>query len=222
MAWPSQYSKYGFRSAYRSRDSSSVNCCSAMPAMSCPFLHYFNFRGFLLPSEMRSSRLGPGAGKLDKAADRNATGALGEPRLWIIQPGGRGNIQMNPRGRVGELLQEPCRRNGAAVAAADVWQIREHGLEIVLILVVHGELPHLLSRAAGRFQQLIEQRLIVREGPDIVVTKGNGDGAGQRSGVHDVRCAIALCVRESVGENQPTFRIGVQNLNGFSGQRCDD
>lgn len=69
-----------------------------------PFLHYFNFRGFLLPSEMRSSRLGPGAGKLDKAADRNATGALGEPRLWIIQPGGRGNIQMNPRGRVGELL----------------------------------------------------------------------------------------------------------------------
>ncbi len=63
---------------------------------------------------------------------------------------------------------------------------------------------------------------VVGEGADVDAAESHHNGAGQCCGVHQMGAAQALGVSEGVDQDQPAFGVGVQHLDGFAGERCDD
>jgi hypothetical protein len=52
--------------------------------------------------------------------------------------------------------------------------------------------------------------------------QGDHAGTRQRRDVHHCRRIEALCVSQRIAQDQPSFRIGVENLDGLAGHAGDD
>src|SRR3990167_7712845 len=111
-------------------------------------------------------------------------GPLAGPGLF--QPGGAGDVEVNP-GRVAhELLDEERAVDGAAAAAlAGVADVSNLALDVVCVVVVERHGPELFPGGAGAGQECIEELLVVGKGTGVEVAEGDVDGAGQGGGVHE-------------------------------------
>src|SRR5690554_6119669 len=74
---------------------------------------------------------------LGQQADGPAAGAL----LLAGGPGGAGDVQVGPGEGVGEAREEAGGGDGARRAAADVGQVGEVGVELLLVLVPQRQVP---------------------------------------------------------------------------------
>src|ERR1700733_2632152 len=86
----------------------------------------------------------PVQSQIDERAQRNGCRPLGKERLGVVQPGGTGDIDVNPGGVFGELFEEHGGRARASPTRADVLDIGVNGLELVAVFVVEWHVPHLL------------------------------------------------------------------------------
>src|ERR1022692_2506584 len=155
-------------------------------------------------------------------AQGHARGTFGQERLAVVEPSGAGDIQVYPRRRVGELLQEHGGRNRASVTAAHVGHVGEGAFQIILVIVLQRHVPHFFALRAGRQHNALAQRIVVGEQAHVDVPKRHYDGSGERSRIHQMRAAQLLRIAEGIRQNQAPFRIGVDHLNGFAGERGDD
>src|ERR1039458_2213999 len=83
-------------------------------------------------------------------AQGHARGTFGQERLAVVEPGGAGDIQVYPRRRVGELLQEHGGRNRTSVTAAHVGDVGEGAFQIILVIVLQRHVPHFFALRARR------------------------------------------------------------------------
>ena len=72
-------------------------------------------------------------------------GAYGET---LLEERRSGDVEVDPRRRADELLQEERRGDAAGVAAADVLEIGDRALDVVLVLGDERQLPERLAGLA--------------------------------------------------------------------------
>ena len=129
---------------------------------------------------------------------------------------------MYPRRRVGKLLDKHGGGNRAPVTAAHVGQVGEGALQIVLVIVLQRHMPHLFALRARRQHHALAQRIVVREQAHVDVPERHHNGSGEGGRIHQMRAAQLLRISDGVRQNQSPFRIGVDHLDGFAGERSND
>src|SRR3990167_8734511 len=99
---------------------------------------------------------------MHQGAEADAGGAFGQAGSGLFQPGGAGDVEVNP-GRVAhELLDEERAVDGAAAAAlAGVADVSNLALDVVGVLVVKRHGPELLASGARAGEKGVEELLVV-------------------------------------------------------------
>src|SRR5262249_22492263 len=64
--------------------------------------------------------------------------------------------------------------------------------------------------------------IVIREEPRVELAKGYGYGSGECCRVDEVRCAELLCIGQAVGEDEATFGVGVDDVDGLAGHGGED
>src|SRR3990167_2103539 len=111
---------------------------------------------------------------MHQGAEADAGGAFGQPRPGLFEPGGAGDVEVNP-GRVAhELPDEERAVDGAAAAAlAGVADVSNLALDVVGVVVVKRHGPELFSGGARAGQECVEERLVVGKGAGVEVAEGD-------------------------------------------------
>jgi len=130
---------------------------------------------------------------VDESAERHTSGTFGEPGLGVVVPSSAGDVQVNP-GRVAcEFLDEHGASDGAAaLAAADVLNIRDGPLDEIAVIVVNRHLPHFFASGFRAGQELIRKGLVGAEDADVDV--GEGDNNGAVSVAASISCVAPSCL----------------------------
>src|SRR5215471_2431883 len=130
---------------------------------------------------------------MHKGAKGDASRAFGEPGLGVVVPGSAGDVEVNPWRIAREFADEPRTGDGAAaLAAANVLNIRKAALDEFAIFVIHRQLPHLFAGGFGGSEKLVRPGLIGAENANVDAGQGNDDRAGKRGCVDKMRCAELL------------------------------
>jgi len=66
-------------------------------------------------------------------------------------------------------------------------------------------------------EELVGKSLIRAEDADVDVGEGNDDGAGESSGVDEMRCAKLLGVVDAIGEDESAFGVGIEDFDRLAG-----
>src|SRR3954465_1868679 len=124
------------------------------------------------------------------------------------------DVEMRPFEPLGELGQECRGGDGTAITATYVREIREVALQLIGVLLRERQLPRTVIRTYTGFHELTDQILIVAHAARVMMPKGYHASAGQRRNIHDRGRVEAVRIVECVTQDQSTFRIRIQNLNG--------
>ncbi len=76
------------------------------------------------------------------------------------------------------------------------------------------------ARTSG--DQFLRERIVVAHDAGEVVAQRNHAGAGEGGDVHDGCRVVAARVVQRIAENEPAFRIRIQDLDGLAGGAGDD
>src|SRR5579863_9787577 len=136
---------------------------------------------------------------MNQGAQGYASGALREPRLGIVVPGGASDVEVDPWSVAGEFPDEPRAGDGAtAFSATDVLNIGKAALNEFPIFVVHGELPHFFASRFRAGEKFVGPRLIVAKDADVDVGECDDDGTRKCRGINNVCDAELLGVVNGV------------------------
>ena len=97
-----------------------------------------------------------GANPFHDAADSHTGGAFSGPGLGFVEPGETGYIEMEPRGILGELLEEHGCGDGSAVAATGVLDVGDVGADLLAIFVFERQAPEAFPGAGQRVGEVLE------------------------------------------------------------------
>src|SRR5215203_2649899 len=130
--------------------------------------------------------------------------------------GRTGDVEVRPGRLVDEALEELRRRDGAAVASACVLHVGELRVDELVVGRAERHAPDLLARGLARGRQALRDLVVVREQAGVLLAERDHDGAGERREVdHELRLVALLHVPEEIGEHEPAFRVGVDDLDGL-------
>src|ERR1035441_4746710 len=155
--------------------------------------------------------------ELHQAAECDPRGAFGDPGFVVFHPGGAGYVEVDPGGVFGKFFQEHGGGDGAALAAAGVYDIGDVGLDTFFVFFVEGKTPHFFARLFVGAGEAVEHIVVAGKDSGVDVAEGHDDGAGQGGGVYQMRAAQLAGVAEAVGQDQASFGVGVDDLDGLAG-----
>ncbi|ABA48928.1 hypothetical protein BURPS1710b_1175 [Burkholderia pseudomallei 1710b] len=162
------------------------------------------------------------AGAVDQELREERHGAARRPLRRAALPGGARDVEVRPRIVFREARQEARGRHAAGRAPADVREIREVRLQLILILVVERQAPRRIARFARRVEQLARERVVLREEAGVVVAERDDARARQRRDVDHGGRLEALRVRERVAQDEAALRVGVEHLDRQALHARDD
>ena len=119
---------------------------------------------------------------------------------------------MCPRRVTHELIQEQ-RSGDRPCFAAHVLHVGDVGVECRAILALERQLPQLLVGARRSGEQLIDDLLVVADHTGHAVTECTRHRSGEGGDVDDAVGLLFGGERQTVGEDQATFGIGVVDLD---------
>src|SRR5438045_3358623 len=154
--------------------------------------------------------------KFHQTPHRNSRGTLGDPWLVVFHPGGACDIQMYPGSVFGKLFQERRCRTCAAPASASVHQVRNARLGHFKIFICNGQSPHFLAGLFDRRFEPVVELVVIRKHADVGIAQRHYNRAGQSRSVNQMCAAELSGIAQSICEHEPSFRIGVDDLNCFS------
>ncbi len=169
---------------------------------------------------------GVGADPFGDAADGYAGGAFGLPGFVVVDPGGAGDVEVDPgdeRGFAYEFFEEHGRGGGSGVAtAAGVHDVGDLGFDLVAVVVGAGHAPEFFAGEGEGVGELLGGCVVVGEEAGVDEAERDADGSGEGGGVDEVGGAEGLGVVEAVGEDEAAFSVGVHDLDGLAGHGGDD
>src|SRR5690606_37708356 len=112
--------------------------------------------------------------------------------------------------------------DGAGLGPADVGDVGEGAVQLLLVLVEQRQLPATVVGLASGVQQLRYQRVVIAHDAGGVGTQGDHAGAGEGGDVDHAGGVEALGVGQGVAQYQTAFGIGVEDLDGLTGHAGDD
>ena len=122
---------------------------------------------------------------------------------------------MGPRLVVGdELIQEQRGDDRAGAARADVLQVRDRRVEVAAVGAPQRERPDRLARGIAGGAHLLDPTVVVAEHRRHLVAESDDLCPGECREVEDRRGLLATGGDERVGEDQATFCISVEDLDG--------
>src|SRR5687768_4825104 len=148
--------------------------------------------------------------------------SFGTIRLRLVAPGSARDIKVRPGHTIGKLFDERRRGNRARLAPAHVLDVGNVRLDLFRILLVERQLPELLADFPARRDDLFDQLLIRSQHSRVHITQRNRNRARQRGHVDNCGGAEFLGVGDRVRQNQPSFSVGVDDLDRFAGHRLYD
>ena len=101
---------------------------------------------------------GEAQAEVDQRAHARAAGPLEEDALHLVALIDAGDVQVHPGRVLDELLEEERGRDGACLAAADVLDVRDLAVELLLVIVEQRQLPDLLAGGIGGLPNPFEER----------------------------------------------------------------
>src|SRR5262249_24339085 len=133
------------------------------------------------------------------------------------------DVAVDPVGNAtDEFAQEEGGANGAAPAIARVLEIGRVALELVLDVFEEWEPPHLLARRLDGGAEIVSGRLVRGIPTGTGVAKRDDAGPRQRRIVDDEIGLEPTGIGKCVGEDQATFRVGVDDLDTLAVERSPD
>ena len=149
------------------------------------------------------------------------------PALWIdaVRPRGErwaGDVAVDEGDIADELPQEQRGGDGTAPAIPRVLEVGDVALELVLEVFQERKLPELLARALGRRPEGIRELIAGGEEAGAVVPQRHDTSAGERRVVDDDIGLELPRVREAIRQDEPSFGVGVDDLDGLPVQRAED
>src|SRR5690606_8413796 len=99
--------------------------------------------------------------------------------LATAGPGGTGDIHVSPGTALGETRQEAGGGDGAGLGPADVGDVGEGAVQLLLVLVEQRQLPATVIGLAAGVQQLRYQRVVIAHDAGGVGTQGDHAGTGE-------------------------------------------
>src|ERR1700733_13813847 len=130
---------------------------------------------------------------------------------------GAGHVEVRPGESLRELGEEGCRGDRATVASADVGEVSEIALELLGVFLGEWQLPAAVVSAAPGFEQLVHQAFVAAHDAGVMMAERDDARPGEGRDVDHRRRAKAPRVVQRVGQDQPTLRIGVEDLDRLSG-----
>src|SRR5262252_5759652 len=126
-------------------------------------------------------------------------------------PGRTCDVEVRPVVFAREAREEARRCDGAARATADVGEVREIALQLLLVILPDRQPPGAIPGfVAGRYE-LARERILVGEQARADVAQGDDAGSRERGDIDDGLRLETLGVGESVAQDQPSFGVGVQD-----------
>ncbi len=169
---------------------------------------------------------GEGADPFGDAADGYAAGAFGLPGFVVVDPGGAGDVEVDPgdeRGFAYEFFEEHGGGGGSGIAAAaGVHDVGDLGFDLVAVVVGAGHAPEFFAGEGEGVGEALRGCVVIREEAGVDEAERDADGSGEGGGVDEVGGAEGLGVVEAVGEDEAAFGVGVHDLDGLAGHGGDD
>ena len=110
----------------------------------------------------------------------------------------------------------PGGERAAVATAADVLHVGDFGVEQLAVLLWQGQRPHRFTRPLRRGLDAIADRVIIGHQPGDLLAERHHARAGEGREVDD-RIGLALGrERQTVGEDQPSLGVGVEDLGGLA------
>src|SRR5271155_1549017 len=100
-------------------------------------------------------------GAMDQEVDQQGDGSTGAALLRAAEPGSPRHVEVSPFKILGELPQKGCGGTGAALAAADVGDVREVALELIDVFLSDRQPPSAIIGANSGGCQFLSQRFVV-------------------------------------------------------------
>ena len=136
---------------------------------------------------------------------------------------GAGNVEMRPRRLVDEALQQLRGGDRAAVAAAGVLHVGELRIDHLVVFGPERHAPHPLAGLLAGLRQPLGELVVVGEQAGIFLPERDDDRAGQRREIdHEFRLEALVDVVQHVGQHEPAFGVGVDDLDGLPRHGVDD
>src|SRR5882757_267440 len=135
---------------------------------------------------------------------------------------GPGDVEMRPFEPLGELAQECRSRNCTTLAPTDIREIREVALQLFGVLLGEGHLPCLVIRAYACLHELMYEIFVIAHGTRVMMPQCEDARTGQCRNIYDHGGIEAPRVVKRVTEDEPAFRIGVENLDCHAGSAGGD
>src|SRR5690349_8817122 len=118
-----------------------------------------------------------------------------------------GNIEVRPFELAREARKEARRGYGARRTSADIGEVGEVALQLLLVVVPQRHVPGAVVGGVGRRQHFARQRVVVGEEARGNVAERNYAGARQGRDVDDGGGLITLDVGQRVAQDQPAFSV---------------
>ena len=124
---------------------------------------------------------------------------------------------MRPALVFGETGEEAAGGDGAGVAAADVVDVGEGGVELALVFVPQRQAPCTVEHVLAGLQQFIGEVVVLAHQAGGVFAQRDDAGPGERGHIQQRLRLEALRVGQGIAENQPAFGVGVADFDGLAG-----
>ena len=121
-----------------------------------------------------------------------------------------------------EAAHEQRRGNGAGLAAADIVDVGDFGLQHRLIRPPQWQPPQRIVLGFGGADQFIGEPVVVGEKGRHVGPERDTGRAGQRGEVGDQRRLVLIGERQRIGQDQPAFGVGIADFDGDALARSVD
>ena len=129
---------------------------------------------------------------------------------------------MRPVEVLGEARQEAAGGDGAGLRPANVGDVGERAVELLLVLVMQRQLPGAVVGAFASLEDLPDQGVIVAHQAGDVAAQGDDAGAGEGGDVDHRLRLEALGVGQGIAQHQAAFRVGVEDFHGLPAHGGDD
>ena len=129
---------------------------------------------------------------------------------------------MRPFEPLGKLAQECRSRNGTTLAPTYIREIREVALQLIAVLIGEGHMPCPVIRAYTCLHEIMYEVFVIAHGARVMMPECNDARTGQCRNIDDGGGIEAPRVVKRVTEDEPAFRIGVENLDCHAGSARGD
>ena len=146
---------------------------------------------------------------------RNARGSGRSVGRLLAEVRCSGDVEMDP-GHRHEFPQEESALDQTALDGAGVGEVGVPAVEILAVLLDHGQLPVALPCPLAGSGHGVIPGLRNAESPGHLVAQCPSHRAGQRGDVNKVRGPELLRVAHRVAQDQPALGIGIDDVHGLA------